>query len=45
MTNTISTCGGITVTIEKASAGLVFRVVDSKDKYNVKDKTMIIADQ
>ena len=36
--------GGVSVTGEKFSAGIVFRVVNTKEKYNLKDDTMVVSD-
>ena len=34
--------GGVNVIDEKLSAGIVFRVVNTKERYNMKDHTIVV---
>ena len=36
--------GGVNVTGEKFSAGIVFRAINTKERYNMKDNTMVVSD-
>ena len=36
--------GGVNITGENISAGIVFRVVNTKERYNMKDDTMVVSD-